>query len=41
MVRNGKIQLGPVVTHKFKLEEINEALELLRRGESLRSIITF
>jgi 6-hydroxycyclohex-1-ene-1-carbonyl-CoA dehydrogenase len=41
MVRIGKIQLAPVVTHKFKLEEINDALELLRRGESLRSIITF
>lgn len=41
MVRTGKIQLEPVVTHKFKLEEINDALELMRKGESLRSIITF
>ncbi len=41
MVRMGKIQLKPVVTHKFKLEEINDAFEVMRRGESLRSIIIF
>ena len=41
MVRTGKIQLGPVVTHRFKLEEINDAFELLRKGEALRSIIVF
>lgn len=39
MARTGKIQLKPVVTHKFKLEQINEALELLRKGEALRSIV--
>jgi 6-hydroxycyclohex-1-ene-1-carbonyl-CoA dehydrogenase len=39
MVRIGKIQLKPVVTHKFKLEEINDAFELMRKGESLRSIV--
>jgi len=41
MVRTGKIQLKPVVTHKFRLEEINDAFELMRKGESLRSIVTF
>jgi Zn-dependent alcohol dehydrogenase len=41
MVRIGKIQLKPVVTNKFKLEEINDAFELMRKGESLRSIVTF
>ena len=39
MARMGKIQLKPVVTHKFKLEEINDALDVLRKGEALRSII--
>lgn len=39
MVRTGKIQLEPVVTHKFKLEEIDQAFDLMRKGESLRSII--
>lgn len=40
LVRTGKIQLKPVVTHKFKLEDINEAFELMKKGESLRSIVT-
>jgi len=39
MVRAGKIQLEPVVTHKFKLDEINDAFDLMRKGESLRSIV--
>jgi Zn-dependent alcohol dehydrogenase len=39
MVRVGKIQLEPVVTHKFRLDEINDAFELMRKGESLRSIV--
>lgn len=41
MVRTGKIQLEPVVTHKFKLEEINDAFDVMRKGEALRSIIVF
>ncbi len=39
MVRTKKIQLQPVVTHRFRLEDINKALDLLRKGEALRSII--
>jgi len=39
MVKMGKIKLKPVVTHKFKLEDINQAFDLLRKGEALRSII--
>jgi S-(hydroxymethyl)glutathione dehydrogenase/alcohol dehydrogenase len=39
MVRTGKIQLEPVVTHKFKLDDINDAFDLMRKGESLRSIV--
>lgn len=39
MVRLKKIQLNPVVTHRFRLEDINKAFDLLRKGESLRSII--
>jgi Zn-dependent alcohol dehydrogenase len=39
MVRTGKIQLEPVVTNKFKLDDINDAFDLMRKGESLRSIV--
>ena len=41
MVRTGKIQLTPVVTHKFRLDDINQAFDLMRKGEALRSIIVF
>ncbi len=39
MVRTGKIQLYPVVTNKFQLQDINQAFDLMRKGEALRSII--
>jgi len=29
------------VTDRFKLEEINDAFELMRKGEFLRSVIVF
>ena len=41
MVRTKKIQLEPVVTHRFPLDEIDKAFDVMRSGESLRSIITF
>jgi 6-hydroxycyclohex-1-ene-1-carbonyl-CoA dehydrogenase len=41
MVKIGKIQLEPVVTNKFKLDDINQAFDLMRKGEALRSIVTF
>jgi 6-hydroxycyclohex-1-ene-1-carbonyl-CoA dehydrogenase len=41
MVRIGKIKLEPIVTHRFNLEDIEQAFDLMRKGESLRSIIVF
>ena len=41
MVRTGKIQLKPIVTHRFGLEDIEQAFDVMRKGESLRSIIVF
>jgi len=41
MVKTGKIQLQPVVTNKFKLQDIDKAFDLMRKGEALRSIIVF
>ncbi len=40
MVRIGKIRVKELVTNKFPLEKINEAFDLLRKGESLRSVVT-
>lgn len=38
---DGKIQIDPMITHKMPLEKINDAFELMRRGESIRSVVEF
>jgi len=40
LVRRGVVDLDKVVSHRFKLEEINEAYQMLDRGEMLRGIVT-
>ncbi|AOA59613.1 S-(hydroxymethyl)glutathione dehydrogenase/class III alcohol dehydrogenase [Acinetobacter larvae] len=37
----GKIQLKPFVTHTMPLDKINDAFELMHRGESIRTVIHF
>jgi S-(hydroxymethyl)glutathione dehydrogenase/alcohol dehydrogenase len=37
----GKIQIDPMITHVMPLAEINAAFELMKRGESIRSVVTF
>ncbi|MBI4833510.1 MAG: zinc-binding dehydrogenase [Planctomycetes bacterium] len=39
MVRIGKVQVTPLVTHKFKLDKINEAFDTLRKGECIRAVV--
>jgi Zn-dependent alcohol dehydrogenase len=39
--RGGRLKLDELVTGKFQLEEINDALDTARRGEGLRSVIVF
>lgn len=36
---DGKLPLDKLVTHHFKLKDINEAVEVLERGEALKCII--
>ena len=38
---NGKIQIDPMITHTFDLEDINKAFDLMHAGESIRSVIVF
>ena len=38
---DGKIQIDPMITHTMPLEEINNAFELMERGESIRSVVLF
>ncbi|MDP2917491.1 MAG: zinc-binding dehydrogenase, partial [Dehalococcoidia bacterium] len=39
LVEKGVIDLDRVISHRFKLEEINKAYEMLDRGELLRGIV--
>ena len=38
---NGEIKIDEFITHTMGLEEINEAFDLMHRGESIRSVIHF
>ena len=38
---NGKIQIDPMITHVLKLEEINQAFDLMHEGKSIRSVVVF
>ena len=37
----GKIEIDPMITHVMGLEKINDAFELMRAGESIRSVVVF
>src|SRR3990172_2560503 len=39
LARQGRIKIAELVTAKFPLDEINCALDLLRKGEGIRSVI--
>jgi S-(hydroxymethyl)glutathione dehydrogenase/alcohol dehydrogenase len=36
-----KIAIDPLITHKLPLERINEAFDLMHRGESIRTVIEY
>ena len=38
---SGKIDIDAMVTHTMPLDKINDAFDLMHRGESIRSVITF
>lgn len=37
----GKINIDDLITHVMPLDQINDAFELMHKGESIRSVITF
>ncbi|MFM7877218.1 MAG: zinc-binding dehydrogenase, partial [Microcystis panniformis] len=37
----GKINIDDLITHVLPLPRINEAFDLMRQGDSIRSVITF
>ena len=38
---NGKIDIDSLITHTMPVEQINDAFDLMHRGESIRSVVTF
>jgi S-(hydroxymethyl)glutathione dehydrogenase/alcohol dehydrogenase len=38
---DGKIQIDPMITHVLPLDRINEAFDLIHKGESIRTVIEF
>jgi S-(hydroxymethyl)glutathione dehydrogenase / alcohol dehydrogenase len=38
---DGKIEIDPMITHTMPLERINEAFDLMHKGESIRSVVIF
>jgi 6-hydroxycyclohex-1-ene-1-carbonyl-CoA dehydrogenase len=40
LVRQGKVRLADMVTHRFPLERIGEAMDTLRAGNAIRIVVT-
>lgn len=40
-VMEGKLKIDELITHRLKLEDINEGFHLMERGESIRSVVVF
>jgi S-(hydroxymethyl)glutathione dehydrogenase/alcohol dehydrogenase len=38
---DGKIEIDPMITHKMPLKDINNAFDLMHKGESIRSVIEY
>ena len=37
----GKINIDDLITHTMTLDRINEAFDLMHRGESIRTVVRF
>ena len=38
---DGKIEIDPMITHTMPLDEINNAFDLMHKGESIRSVVLY
>jgi S-(hydroxymethyl)glutathione dehydrogenase/alcohol dehydrogenase len=38
---DGRLKIDELITHQLKLEDINQGFELMKRGESIRSVVMF
>ena len=38
---DGKINIDDLITHVMPISQINDAFELMHKGESIRGVVTF
>ncbi|TXL67042.1 S-(hydroxymethyl)glutathione dehydrogenase/class III alcohol dehydrogenase [Zeimonas arvi] len=38
---DGKLRIDPLITHRLSLAQINEGFDLMKRGESIRSVVVY
>jgi S-(hydroxymethyl)glutathione dehydrogenase/alcohol dehydrogenase len=38
---DGKLNIDDLITHKLRLDQINEGFDLMKRGESIRSVVVY
>jgi S-(hydroxymethyl)glutathione dehydrogenase/alcohol dehydrogenase len=38
---NGQIEIDPMITHKFTLDEINKGFDMMHKGESIRGVVVY
>jgi S-(hydroxymethyl)glutathione dehydrogenase/alcohol dehydrogenase len=38
---DGKLNIDDLITHKLPLARINEGFDLMKRGESIRTVVEF
>ena len=41
LYKSGRLELDELISRRFTLEDVNEAFEVLARGELARSVLTF
>ena len=37
----GRLRIDELITHRLPLERINEGFELMKKGESIRSVVIY
>jgi S-(hydroxymethyl)glutathione dehydrogenase/alcohol dehydrogenase len=38
---DGKLNIDDLITHKLSLDEINKGFDLMKSGESIRSVVLY
>jgi Zn-dependent alcohol dehydrogenase len=41
LYQSGRLKLDELITNRYPLEKINDAIESMERGEALRNVIVF